>query len=403
MRSRRSHSAVSAISAVAVCGVAVATAAIICVLSVFNGFREVIAGRLDRLAPDVLVTPANGKVFADADGLISIISDTKGVAVVTPTLTDNALALYKGMEMPITLKGVDFDKWRLVTKADSIIADGGQLPASAEYSPENSIQRSVISIGTAARLGLSPADTRILIFAPKREGRVNPANPAASFLTDSIDVAAIYQAEQSEYDADMVVVPIAVARDLFQRDEAAAGALEIKTAPGTDAAHLVSTLRDKLGKQAVVKGRMEQQEVNFRMISIEKWVTFMLLFFILIIASFNIVSTLCMIVIEKSRSMSTLRALGLTRAQTGAIFGWESMMITLAGGATGIVLGTVLCLLQQHFGFIRLASDPDSLVVAAYPVKLLASDILLAILPVIATGLLTALAASAFARQRINA
>lgn len=401
MRSRGSHSAVSAISAVAVCGVAVATAAIICVLSVFNGFRDVIADRLDSLAPDVLVTPSSGKVFGNADSLLRSIRGVEGVAVATPTLTDNALALYHGVEMPITLKGVDFDAWRRVTRADSIVADGGEWPASADYSPDLPIQKGVLAIGTASRLGLNPSDYRILIFAPRREGRVNLANPSASFLTDSIEVAAIYEAEQSEYDSDMTVVPLAVARTLFQRDDTAASAVEIKASAGVDPSALAVTLRQQLGADVVVKDRMEQQEVNFRMIRIEKWVTFLLLFFILIIASFNIISTLCMIVIEKSRSMTTLHSLGLTRRRIGAIFGWESLLVTLAGGIAGIVLGSALCLLQQRFGFIRLASDADAMVVAAYPVKLLGTDLLIAILPVLACGLLTAVIASSFARKRL--
>lgn len=401
MRSRGSHSAVRAISAVAVCGVAVATAAIICVLSVFNGFRDVIGNRLDTLAPDVLVSPASGKVFSDADSLTRVISKVDGVAQATPTLTDHALALYQGREMPVTLKGVDFDAWRRVTSVDSIIADGGSIPRNF-LKESDAPAESVLSIGAAARLGITPADTRLLLFAPRREGRVNPANPGASFITDSISVAAIYEAQQSEYDADMVVVPIAVARELFQRYDAEGSAVEVKAAPGVDASDLARRLADRLGGKAVVKDRLAQQEMNFRMIQIEKWVTFLLLFFILVIASFNIIGTLCMAVIEKSRSLSTLHALGFTRRQAGAVFGWESMLVCLAGGAAGILLGVTLVLLQQHFGFIRLDADPEALIVTAYPVKLKVQDILITLVPILITGGLTALVASSFARQRVT-
>lgn len=402
MRSRRSHSAVRAISIVAVCGVAVATAAIVCVLSVFNGFRDIIGNRLDTLTPDVIVTPATGKVFTDVDSLIRLIVAIDGVEVATPTLTDNALALYNGREMPVTLKGVDYDAWRKVTAADSIIADGGSIPTSASYSSETEVNDAVISIGTAAQLGVTPTDTRILLFVPRREGRVNLANPASSFLTDSINVAAITKADQSDYDADLVVAPLPMVRDLFQRYGNEASAIEIKASATTDPTRLSEKVSAALGDGAVVKDRMRQQELNFRMVQIEKWVTFLLLFFILVIASFNIISSLCMAVIEKSRSMSTLHALGFTRSQVGAVFGWESMGVTLCGGLLGILLGGALCLLQQKFGFIRLDGNPDSLIVQAYPVRVMLSDILMTLVPVVATGALTALIAAAFARQRLS-
>ena len=138
------------------------------------------------------------------------------------------------------------------------------------------------------------------------------------------------------------------------------------------------------------------------MVQIEKWVTFLLLFFILVIASFNIISSLCMAVIEKDRSMATLRALGMTRREIGAIFGWESMYVTLAGGLGGLILGVGLCLLQQHYGLIRLQGDPGDLVVKAYPVEVIPSDIWLTIAPVLLIGIITSRIAAGFARQRIN-
>lgn len=400
MRSRQSHSAIRAISAVAVCGVAVATAAIICVLSVFNGFREIIGDRLDSLAPDVMVTPAKGKVFADADSLATVLKDVKGVATATPSLTDNALALYRGHEMPVTLKGVDFTAWRRVTAIDSIIVDGGKVPSQPEDA--EGYPQAVFSIGAAAQLGLSPEAARVLLFSPRRVGRVNLANPAGSFVADSVSVAAIYQADQSDYDGNMVVAGLDAVRTLFQYDGAEASAVEVAAAPGTTPETLAARITDRLGDPSryVVRDRARQQEVNFRMVSIEKWVTFLLLFFILVIASFNIVSTLCMAVIEKDRSMQTMRALGMTRRAVGRVFWWESIYVTLAGGLAGITIGVALCLLQQRFGLIKLAADPGELIVSAYPVRLLGRDILATLVPVGAVGLLTAAVASLFARQR---
>ena len=217
MRSRRSHRAVRAISAVAVCGVAIATAAIICVLSVFNGFRSIMGERLDRLTPDVTVSPAKGKMFANADSLAAVIGRVEGVARAVPTLTDNALALYEGREMPVTLKGVDFDTWRQTTAIDSLIIDGGGVPSSSSaLDSYDGLTQALFSIGTASQLGINSARARVLLFSPRREGRVNLANPAASFITDSVAVAGIFEAEQSDYDANTVVAPLPMVRDLFQ-------------------------------------------------------------------------------------------------------------------------------------------------------------------------------------------
>lgn len=401
MRSHRSHSAVRAISTVAVCGVAIATAAIICVLSVFNGFRGVIGERLDRLSPDVMVTPATGKVFADSDSLAAVISGVKGVAQVMPTLADNALALYGGREMPVTLKGVDFPMLRQSSALDSLIIDGGRVPSASTSSETTGHAGAVFSIGAASQLGIGPDDREVLLFSPRREGRVNLANPAASFLTDSVAVAAIYQAEQSEYDTNMVLAPLDMVRELFQYEGRECSAVEVMAIPGVTPQQLASEIGKRLGNGYEVKDRVRLQEVNFRMVQIEKYVTFLLLFFILVIASFNIISSLCMAVIEKSRSMSTLRALGMTRRRIGSIFWWESMYVALAGGAAGILLGVGLCLLQQYFGLIKLQGNPGDLVVPSYPVELIPSDILLTALPVVLIGIVTSWIAAGFARQRV--
>ncbi len=391
VRARRSRSAVKGISTVAVAGVAVATAAIVCVLSVFNGFRVVLAGKLDILSPDVLVRPAEGKVFADGDSLAAVVGAIPGVEVATATITDNALALSGTREMPVTLRGVDPDLYRRVTSADSILLEGGRWLRGDSG-------EAVASIGTAAQLGVYSPGVNVLLFAPRREGRVNLANPISSFITDSVTVSAIYQAEQSEYDQNTVICDISTARDLFQY-EAEASSVEVRAAEGIDVTGLASDIRDRLGEGYVVKDRLQQQEMNFRMISIEKWVTFLLLFFILVIASFNIISTMSMVVLEKQKSMSTLRALGMSRRDIGAVFRWQSLYVSFAGGMAGIVLGLILCLLQQHFGLIRLGGDPDSMIVRSYPVVVIWSDVLVALLPVAVIGILTAGVTSRYARR----
>ena len=397
--SKKSHSAVGAISAVSICGIAVATAAIICVLSVFNGFKELIVERVDTLTPDVMVTPAKGKIFPNADSLATILRTLPEVKTVTPTILENALALYDGRETPVSIKGVDFDEYSKVTAVNSLIIDY-QKPDSANLLPV-----STLSVGAALRLAAHPGN-RVLLFTPRREGRVNLSNPAASFLQDSVLVTGVYRSNQSEYDENRLLVDIDLARDLLQYDTEAS-AIELKAADGVTDEQLAVAVSTRLNpsspatqKPYVVKDRLRQQEMNFRMISIEKWVTFLLLFFILIIASFNIVSSLSMLVIEKENSMATLKALGMSRLRISSVFRWESVFVTLVGGVSGIILGLVLSLLQQQFGLIKLQGDPDTLIIRAYPVVVDPTDILITLIPLIAIGFLAAVITGSFARSR---
>lgn len=392
LRARKSHSAVTAIARVSVAGVAVATAAIVCVLSVFNGFREVLAGRLDRMSPDVMVSPASGKTFADGDSLAAAVSTVDGVAIAMPMVADNALALAGSSEMPVRLLGVDPAAYRRITSLDSIMLDGGKAPLAGS-------REAAAAVGTASQLALYEQGTPILLFAPRREGRVNLANPAASFISDSVALSGVYRADRSEVDANTMVCDIEVARMLFQYDAEATEVL-VKAAPGVAPEALAGRIRDRLGKGYVVKDRLQQQAMDFRMIEIEKWVTFLLLFFILVIASFNIVSTLAMLVVEKQKSMLTMRAVGMPYSLIGRVFWWESVFVTVAGGIAGLALGVILSLLQEHFGLIKLAGDPSAMIVSAYPVALQWGDVALAFAPVALIGLAAAWVASRFARTR---
>lgn len=396
LRAPKSHSAVSAISIISVVGVAVATAAIVCVLSVFNGFRGLLNDSLDTLAPDVMITPSTGKTFSDTDSLLNIIKGIDGVEIAMPSVCDNALAIADSREMPISIRGVDLKLYSKITSIDSIMIDR----VSAKTFSESD---GAISVGVAKQLGIYETNaTPLFIFAPKREGRVNLANPLMSFVTDSVNVAGIFQAMQSEYDENTVVCDIGVARNLFQyKDESTS--IEVKAKADVSPQKLAARIKERLNTDRVtVKDRMEQQEMNFRMISIEKWVTFLLMVFILLIASFNIISTLCMLIIEKQQSMATLSSLGMTRSSIGKTFWWESVFVTLIGGVSGIVIGIALCLVQQHFGLIKLGGDPSAMIVSSYPVIVEWGDILLALAPVIVIGLATASISSAFAKSRIE-
>lgn len=402
LRLRKNGGAVGAIALISVTGVAIATAAILCVLSVFNGFREVLSVRDDYLASDVEIKSRKGKVITDADNLADSLSSLPEVAVALPLVEDQALSIYNYQEMPVMLRGVDLTKFRRISSLDSIIVMGDPFPADPfDCDPPAGL----ISPGVARRLGIYNATAeggdRLFLFAPRREGRINIANPASSFFTDSISVTSIFRTDRAEIDGATVYVPLELARGLFQYDTEATSIL-IKGAEGTDSSRLAGIIARRLGSGYDIKDRAMQQQLSFRMINIEKWITALLLFFILVIASFNIVSTMTMIVIEKKRSIASMRAMGMRASRIGRIFAWESLYITLAGASMGIILGVTLSLLQQHFGFIKMGGNTAEMIISDYPVKLIWHDIFPVMGAVLLTGLFTSLTAASFARSRIS-
>ena len=416
LRSKKSNGAVSAIAGVSIAGVAIATAAVICVLSVFNGFKSVLEVKFDTMAPDIVVSPAKGKVISNPDSVAEVLQKIAGVKEIMPVVTDKALAIFGGKELPVTIKGVEPEKMSRISGIKDAIIPPGKMPSSyyeempefeyiedyEEYLANTPKPEALPSIGAAVRLGNMIDGDEFMLFAPRREGRFNPANPSASFVADSVKISGIYETKQREYDEDMIIVPIDLARHLFQYEEEASE-LNLMTAENASPVEISKQISSVLGPGFVVKDRAEMQEINFRMINIEKWVSFLLLAFILMIAGFNVISTMTMLVLEKRRQMSVMSALGMRNGRIGTVFGNESIMVSLLGGVIGVILGVFLCWLQQQFGLIKLAGDPSKLIMATYPVKLIWTDVLLAFIPCVVLGIITAFISSSFARSRITA
>lgn len=393
---KKSHGAVNAIALVSVAGVAVATAAVICVLSVFNGFQSVISGRLDTMSPDLMVTPRQGKTIANGDSLAKAISAMPGVAIATPTLTDNALGFFNGRETPVKLKGVVPAEYSRVTSIDSLmISTGITLKESEETNP------AVVSVGAAYKLQYFDPRQPLMVFAPKRIGRFNPANPAAAFVMDSLNVAGTFQSLQEEYDEYSIITDIETVRNLLLYDSEST-AVEIKTTASADIDRTRDAIADAIGASYEVKDRLMQKQLDFRMIRIEKWMTFLLLFFILVIASFNIISTLSMLVLEKQDTMATLSAIGMDRRRIAEVFRWESILVSATGAVAGLVIGSILCLLQQRYGFITIANGSIEETPMAYPVQLEWSDLLVTLVPIAVIAAVCAAIAGAFAKSRIK-
>ena len=392
---KKGHQAVNIISIVAVCGVVVATAALICVLSVFNGFRGLIMGRLAMLDPQIAITATVGKTVDDADSIISAVEALPGVERAVPVIEDQALAIYAQLQMPVRLKGVP-DDYNTMNDMDSVIVDG-------EWKLRDQVSRyAVAGAGPAIRLMVRPDFLGMVrLYAPQRQGRVNIANPMGAFRQDSLFVSGIFQLQQNSYDADLIYVPLEMARGLFDYDTQATQ-IEVKLSPGASESQVMKAIGQALGSGYQVKNRLMQQREAYRLVNIEKWMAFLLLAFILIIATFNVISTLSLLIIEKDSSIATLRALGANDSQISRIFVLQGWLITLVGAITGVIVGLILCLCQQQFGWLRLSGDPANMIISAYPVQVQGTDVLITLALVAAVGLLTSMVTALIMRHRLT-
>ncbi|MDO4319245.1 MAG: FtsX-like permease family protein [Bacteroidales bacterium] len=392
--SRKSHAAVNVISVISVAGVAVATAAIVVVLSVFNGFADLAASHLSLVDPDLMVTPAAGKTIAQADSLAASIEGIDGVTAAMPSLTERGLLVDDSRQVAVVFKGV--------TPRYSRIIDTGAIMAAGAFESDTTGYGEApaqLAVGVSSRLGLRPGLSRPELYVPRRTGRINPANPAGAFRSQTLAVTGIVQIDQMEYDADHMLVPLADARAMLDYYDGEATAIEVAVADKADAGRVKHALQHTLGDGFVVADRVEQHAESYRMIAIEKWVTFVMLAFILVIAAFNIISTLSLMVIEKRDNMATLRFMGATRGMVRRVFMLQGAMITAAGGLAGCVLGLGLALAQQYGRFIRLGGDPSQMTIDVYPVRVEATDILAVMLIIAVVAAITSLVTRIFTRH----
>lgn len=377
--SKKSHRAVNIISAISIAGVAVATMAIVVVLSVFNGFSGLSASQLSRIDAAIRVEPREGKTIAGADSLASEFMKLSGVSSAQPVIEERAMLVSGRARVPVAFKAVQPD-YRRVVDLDSVIIDGLFLNSY------DSVACMQLSVGVANRTGLRPGlNSMAELYVPRRKGRINPANPAASLRSERMLITGVLEVERADVDNDRVIIPIESARRLLDYDDEAT-AIELSLADGSDPAEVMKAVSAIAGDRFNVLDRHMQQADAFRMIAVEKWITFMMLVFILVIASFNIISTLSLLVVEKRHDMGVLRAMGASRKSVRSIFAWQGFMITLLGGVTGIVIGIILSLVQEHFGLIRLAGDPAALTISVYPVAVEFLDVVIVLIAVMVIG-----------------
>lgn len=377
--SRKRIGAINIISGISVLGVAFGTAALVCTLSVFNGFSDLIGSLYTAIDPELVVTPAKGKMMAADDPALEQVRARKDVEASAFTLTDHALILFSGHPQVITLKGVD-DHYDRVTGIRGILYGTGSYRLH-----EGRVDYGIPSIGLASVMGGIDYG-KLEICAPRKGERVNLVHPAESFnAADLVSPQVCFDVKQNKYDADYMITSLDFAQRLFEQ-QGCVTALELKLKPGTRTEAVKEELRAELGDRFKVLDRMEQQEEVFGVMRIEKAIAYLFLTFILLIATFNIIGSLSMLIIDKRNDVVTLRHLGASDTMLFRIFLYEGRLITLTGALIGVLVGYLLCFLQQQFGWVRLGSSAGNFIVDAYPVSIHAADLLLVSVTVIVVG-----------------
>ncbi|MDE6348359.1 MAG: FtsX-like permease family protein [Bacteroides sp.] len=382
--SKKKHNAINIISGISVCGVALATLALVCTLSVFNGFQDMVAGFFTAFDPELKITIREGKVFDPQDPRIEQVRTLPEIDVWTETLEENAMVQYKDRQAMAVIKGVE-ENFEQLTSIDSLLYGTGKFILNDSVVDYGFLGVELISeLGT----GLQFVDP-LQVYAPKRNVRINIANPTAAFNREYLfSPGAVFAVNQQKYDSRYILTSLSFARRLFRYDTEVS-AIELKLKPNADINSTQRKIENLLGNRFIVQDRYQQQADVFRIMEIEKFISYLFLTFILAIACFNVIGSLSMLILDKREDVATLRNLGADDRLIARIFLFEGRMISISGALAGIVLGLLLCFLQQRFGLISLGGGNGNFVVDAYPVSVHTTDIVLVFVTVIAIGFLS--------------
>jgi lipoprotein-releasing system permease protein len=380
--SKKSHNIINIVSLISVGGITIGAMALILVLSVFNGFEGLVSGLFNSFNPDLKVSAMEGKYFHSSEILKEKLLQVEGVNYVVETVEENALARFTDKQHIVMLKGVE-TSFHEMTPLDSFMVEGRYLLESGE------MDYAIIGAGVAYYLGIYPKDFAqpMSLYMPRRTKQSFSGSPDQSFSTNNIPVSGVFSI-QNEYDMEYVIVPIAVARELMEyTDEVSA--LEIGLEQGVELSVVQENVKEFLGPGFDIRNRFEQQSLLYRIMKSEKWAVFFILSFILIIAAFNVIGSLSMLILDKKKDISVLWSLGADKKTIKRIFYTEGMIISLSGGGLGLLLGGLLAWMQQHFGFLKLGGGDGSYIVEAYPVQVHGPDFLLVLATVLLIGALT--------------
>ena len=382
--SKKKHNAINIISGISVCGVVLATMALVITLSVFNGFQELVADLYTAFDPQLKITAREGKVFNPNTENLQKVKALPEIAVWSQSLEENAMVQYKHQQVMATIKGVE-KNFKELTEIDSLLFGAGEFILS-----DSVVDYGIMGGELMARLGTSIQFVDPLrVYAPKRGERVNLANPASSFQSEYLhSPGVVFVVNQREYDSNYILTSLDFARQLFNYNQEVS-AIEIKLTPQANADKVQQKISQLLGEQFYVKNRYEQQEELFRIMKIEKAMSYLFLCFILAIACFNVIASISMLMLDKRDNAETLHHLGASKSMIAKIFLYEGRMIITFGALGGVALGLLLCFVQQQFGIISLGQG-GNFVTEAYPVSVYASDIALILITVISIGFLAA-------------
>ena len=396
--SKKGHNAINIVSGVSAAAVGVVAAAMVCVLSVMNGFGALVEHMFSEFDPEIRITAAQGKSFRLDSLPVQKALDLPFVQAASQVVEETALVRYKDHQQPARIMGVD-TVFQHITHIDSILSDG----YFSVY--DGAFERCVMGRGLAAQIGINAHFVgAVHIYAPKRLERVNMLRPDDAFLHETAFMAGTFAVNQTTYDDQLLIVSLPLARRLFQYDTLTVTSLELQLASDSrlSARRMKTQLRECLGDGYIVADRYEQQADFFRILKIEKLLTALLLAFILLIACFNVIGSLSMLIIDKQEDIRILQHLGANNQTIRRTFLYEGWLITTLGALFGLLVGLAVCLLQQHYGLLKLGSGVDY-VISAYPVLVQAGDVLAVAAIVLLMGFLAAYYATRSLRTKEDA
>lgn len=393
IRSKRSPGVIHVISGVALVGIAIATAALVIVLSVFNGFTEVATAQFGKFDPPLLIEPLEGKTFQVDIDIQEKLKSINGIELITQRVEENALVLHGEKQMVVKIKGID-SVYRYLNHIDTMMVNGIFHTDRSHSSP-----LACVGLGVAYSLNLpvnmeTPVVPSLCFTVPKR-GKILSFDPGAALNSIEASLGSIFSV-QSEIDNEYVLLPIATARELLQYNRNEVNGLEIKTAEGANIAGIKRKISRSLGEQFVVKDQFQQQEIYYNIVRSEKVGVYLILSFILFIATFNVVSSLMLLILDKQNDIAVFRSMGASRRFVRRIFFSEGMLLSLFGGLSGFLLGFLFCLGQQTFGWIKLGGE--NYIIDSFPIAMRGEDFIIVLILVLLIGSISV----GFAAKRIK-
>lgn len=380
---KKQYNAIHIISGISAAAIGVVTAAMVCVLSVMNGFGAMVEQMFSQFDPDIRIESVNGKSFYDTGEHFHALRKLDGVAIISQSVEETALLQFENKQMPINLYGVD-STFPSLTHIENIITEGHYAVHDGAF------DRAVLGQGLAWQIGIGARFINPLhLYAPKRTARVNMLRPDQAFNDEICYIAGTFAVQQTKYDNEVMLVNIDLARRLLEYDENEVSALLVKIAHGTSIRQAKKEMQSLLGNGYKVLDRYEQQADFFRILHVEKLLTSLLLVFILLIASFNIIGSLSMLIIEKKADIQTLSHIGANKQMIRKIFIFEGWLISALGAVVGLLIGLIICIAQEHLGILKLGSGTEY-IISSYPVVVQTTDIFLVATVVLTLGFIAA-------------